>query len=441
MSGESPATGGGRLDRRHGPAAAPHAGGSRRRRAALAAAGTAALIGGMGGLAACGTPAPGVTVQPSATGSQQLPLSPIAGQLIGVSAGPGGSAWAAGSTTSGRTLIVHWNGAAWSQPASPSPGSAALLHGVSTGPDGSAWAAGNTCASGCGTPSETDQTLILHWDGATWSQTASPSPGSTAFLYGVGASPDGSAWAVGYTGTPAGADRTLILYWDGTTWSRVASPSPGRDALLLGVSAGPDGSAWAVGDSCMSRCGTTSAIYRMLILHWDGKAWSMAIRPSLGRNAYLYGVSAGPGDSAWAVGYICTSGCHTASEADQVLILRWDGTSWSQAAAPGLGSDALLAAVSAGPGGIAWAVGSSCTPGCLATRATTRALILRWNGTVWSQAASPSPAGQAILTGVSAAPGGSAWAVGYTCTPGCFAPSEANQTLIMRWNGVTWSAG
>jgi hypothetical protein len=106
-----------------------------------------------------------------------------------------------------------------------------------------------------------------------------------------------------------------------------------------------------------------------------------------------------------------------------------------------LGSSALLDAVSAGAGGTAWAVGSSCTPGCLAPRAATRALILHWDGTAWSQAASPSPAGKAILTGVSAGPGGDAWAAGYTCTPGCFAPSEANQTLIMRWNGVTWSAG
>ena len=257
----------------------------------------------------------------------------------------------------------------------------------------------------------------------------------------MSASPDGSAWAVGYTGTPSGADRTLILRWDGAAWSRAASPSPGRDALLLGVSAGPGGTAWAVGDSCMSRCGTTSAVYRMLIMHWDGKAWSLVTGPGLGSDAYLYGVSAGPGGSAWAVGYICTSGCHTASEADQMLILRWDGTSWSQAAAPGLGSSALLDAVSAGAGGTAWAVGSSCTPGCLAPRAATRALILHWDGTAWSQAASPSPAGKAILTGVSAGPRGSAWAAGYTCTPGCFAPSEANQTLIMRWNGVTWSAG
>src|SRR5215831_18933432 len=385
MSGESPARDGGLPGRRCRVTGAPRAGRPWRRRA-VAAAGAVALLAGLGGLAACGAPAPGVAVQPSATASQQLPLSPIAGQLIGVSAGPDGSVWAAGSTTSGRALIVHWSG-------------------------------------------------------ATWSQAASPSLGSTALLYGVSASPDGSAWAVGYTGTPSGADRTLILRWDGAAWSRTASPSPGRDALLLGVSGGPCRTAWAVGDACMSRCGTMSAVYRLLIMRWNGKAWSLVTGPGLGSDAYLYGVSAGPDGSAWAVGYVCTSGCHTASEADQMLILRWDGTSWSRAAAPVLGSSALLDAVSAGADGTAWAVGSSCTPGCLAPRAATRALILRWDGTAWSQAASPSPAGKAILTGVSAGPGGSAWAAGYTCTPGCFAPSESNQTLIMRWNGDTWSAG
>src|SRR5215467_11628819 len=390
MSGESPARDGGLPGRRCRVTAAPRAGRPRRRRA-VAAAGAVALLAGLGGLAACGAPAPGVAVQPSATASQQLPLSPIAGQLIGVSAGPDGSVWAAGSTTSGRALIVHWSGATWSQAASPSLGGAALLHGVSAAPDGSAWAAGDTCASACGTSSEADRTLILRWDGLSWSQTASPSPGSTAFLYGVSASPDGSAWAVGYTGT--------------------------------------------------SRCGTMSAVYRLLIMRWNGKAWSLVTGPGLGSDAYLYGVSAGPRGTAWAVGYICTSGCHTTSEADQMLILRWDGTSWSRAAAPVLGSSALLDAVSAGADGTAWAVGSSCTPGCLAPRAASRALILRWDGTAWSQAASPSPAGKAILTGVSAGPAGGVWAAGYTCTPGCFAPSETNHTLIMRWNGVTWSAG
>jgi hypothetical protein len=123
----------------------------------------------LAGLAACGTPAPGVTVQPPATSSQRLPLSPIPGRLIGVSAGPDGTAWAAGSTTSGRALIVHWNGAAWSQAASPSPAGKAILTGVSAGPGGTAWAAGYTCTPGCFAPSETNQTLIMRWNGDTWS--------------------------------------------------------------------------------------------------------------------------------------------------------------------------------------------------------------------------------------------------------------------------------
>src|SRR6476646_1011317 len=180
MSGESPARDGGLLGRRRGLTAAPRAGRSRRRRAVSATAGAAALLAGLGGLAACGAPAPGVPAQPSATSGQRLQVRPIPGQLLGVSAGPGGSAWVAG----------------------------------------------DTCASGCGTSSEADRTLILRWDGLSWSQTASPSPGLTAFLYGVSAAPDGSAWAIGSTGTSSGAGRTLILHWDGAAWSRAASPSP-----------------------------------------------------------------------------------------------------------------------------------------------------------------------------------------------------------------------
>ena len=43
-------------------------------------------------------------------------------------------------------------------------------------------------------------TLILHWNGSAWSQVASPSPSSFGynFLYGVSAVSGGDAWAVGY---------------------------------------------------------------------------------------------------------------------------------------------------------------------------------------------------------------------------------------------------
>src|SRR5215831_12458195 len=415
------------------PAAAP---GRRRRRAALAVAAVVTLAGGAS-LAALLTHSPATTTGTTAA------LAPIPGffqDTAGISAT---STWAAGAscvsacgTASAiyRTLIVRWNGASWSRAASASPGQSAKLYSVSARPGGSAWAAGYSCASGCGTASSVDRTLILRWNGVSWSRAASPSPGRVAALYSVSAGPGGSAWAVGFSCCASKVDRTLILRWNGTRWSRAASPSPGRNAVLNGVSAGPGGSAWAAGYSCVSRCFTASEVDRTLVLRWNGASWSRAASASPGQSAKLYSVSAGPGGSAWAAGLSCASGCGTASEVDRTLILRWNGAGWSLAASASPGRVAALYSVSAGPGGSAWAVGFSC---CASK--VDRTLILRWNGARWSRAASPSPGRNAVLNGVSAGPGGSAWAAGYSCVSRCFTASEVDQTLILRWDGVSWS--
>jgi photosystem II stability/assembly factor-like uncharacterized protein len=58
-------------------------------------------------------------------------------------------------------------------------------------------------------------------------------------------------------------------------------------------------------------------------------------------------------------------------------------------------------------------------------------LIVRWTGKTWSQLPAPTePGGQ--LSAVAAASTGSAWAVGYSGVP-------AQNTLILHWNGKTWS--
>ena len=74
----------------------------------------------------------------------------------------------------------------------------------------------------------------------------------------------------------------------------------------------------------------------------------------------------------------------------------------------------------------AWAVGSTSTGGSVKT------LILQWNGTVWKQVPSPTPAGGAVLSGVAAVSAGSAWAVGNT-------GGASSKTLILRWNGTAWA--
>jgi serine/threonine protein kinase len=357
------------------------------RRTALALACAVALFGVGFGLS---------TVLERAQHRLPSPLPPLSGWLRGVASLSTTGAWIAGRyCQSGcqmphegkdRPLTRHWNGTTWSAVATPDPGISSWLRAISAAPADTAWAVGGSCVSGCATNNDTVRTLILHWNGSNWARVSSPSPG-VASLIGIDVGPSGTAWAVGSSCvsscavTSSAADRTLILRWDGTRWTQVRSPSPGN-AFLASVSAGPDGRAWAVGYSCASACGTRSTIDRTLILRWDGTRWTRVRSPSPG-NAFLASVSAAPDGRAWAVGYSCAAACRTASEVDQTLILRWDGTTWSDVVSPSYGRRALLSSVLATGSGTAWAVGYSCVSACDTASEKDKTLLLRWNGTAW----------------------------------------------------------
>src|SRR6266702_2801268 len=79
------------------------------------------------------------------------------------------------------------------------------------------------------------QTLIAHWNGATWKQVPSPSPGiSVNQLNAVSVVSAHNAWAVGGF-DQGGVEKTLILRWNGRHWKRVASPNPGISNDLTAV--------------------------------------------------------------------------------------------------------------------------------------------------------------------------------------------------------------
>lgn len=75
----------------------------------------------------------------------------------------------------------------------------------------------------------------------------------------------------------------------------------------------------------------------------------------------------------------------------------------------------------------AWAVGFSQEP-----LKGSKNMILRWNGTSWTQVPSPNPfcATCDSLYGVAATSASSAWAVG-TLNGGA-------EVVILRWNGTAW---
>jgi hypothetical protein len=159
-----------------------------------------------------------------------------------------------------------------------------------------------------------EKPLILHWNGTTWKQVASPGPGDSGFLNGVGATSAANAWAVG-TYDDGTADQTLTLRWNGTAWKQVASPNPAGPAhinVLWGVTATSASNAWAVGDY------DNGSAQNTLILQWNGTTWAQVPSPSPGDSSNtLQGVAATSASNAWATGDAANS-----SGPDQALALR-----------------------------------------------------------------------------------------------------------------------
>src|SRR5262249_56698705 len=102
--------------------------------------------------------------------------------LFGVTALSSSNAWAVGGYVNGtveQTLIEHWNGRSWKRVASPNPGGAARvndLESVTAISPSNAFAVGYYDVNG----TSVARTLVEHWNGRSWKQMATPSPGGTA---------------------------------------------------------------------------------------------------------------------------------------------------------------------------------------------------------------------------------------------------------------------
>ena len=337
------------------------------------------------------------------TGVQPPNPDPSFNELNGVAVLSSCNAWAVGSSHAGmgtggaQTLILHWNGAAWKQVASPDPADLEnILTGVAALSATNIWAVGFTSTTG-----SAEHTLILHWNGTVWQQVASPSPSPAGnFLQGVAATSASNAWAVGWYFSGNRGTNILIEHWNGTAWRRVTSPSV-ADGFIAGVAATSASNAWAAGGG---QFGGSA-----FILHWNGTAWRRVALPIPDKGGLLTGVAATSARNAWAVG---SSFLTNSARPIHTLILHWNGTTWQRVKSPNPRPrfNNFLQGVAATSSRNAWAVGWYFTPG-VTHRHT---LIEHWNGTAWQQVASPDPSStRNVLNGVAASASRNVWAVGY----------------------------
>ena len=196
-----------------------------------------------------------------------------------------------------------------------------MLVAVSADSASDAWAVGSDDGG--------EKNLYLHWNGSAWKQVPGPTPDGSV-LTGVTAISPSDALAVGSYTSPSGATVTLALRWNGKSWAKQATPDPSSsDNELLGVTATSATSAWAAGFSLDPQSRNET-----LILHWNGSTWQQASAPAVATfGTQLSGIAAGSPSDVWAVGQF-----YSAADADQPLILHWNGTTWSRATLPGAGS-------------------------------------------------------------------------------------------------------
>ena len=299
-----------------------------------------------------------------------------AAHLSAVSAVGTRDIWAVGAgqnTGEEQTLIEHWDGASWAIVASPNASvrtnDLAALDVIGAN---DAWAVGDYLGT------VRDLALTEHWDGAHWTLVDAEDPAAGINrLSGVSAVSPTDVWAVGFRReSDSTSPQTLIEHWDGLHWKVASSPSPGRTASLTSVHAVSAGDVWAVGNY------DNGNTFLPLVEHWDGASWTIESSPQAS-NATMQAVAArGPKD-------VWVAGASSQGHGDDWLIQHWNGTSWMQTA-PAQGATGIVNAILAG-GDDTWAIGTYRTTVC----GPDWALIQRWDGKAWTYVPSPHDGQQA----------------------------------------------
>jgi hypothetical protein len=196
------------------------------------------------------------------------------------------SAWAIGetSTSTGYTATAtQWNGTSWTQVATPFSTSLVLtMNAISGSSPTDIWAAGT--AQSQGYRNRVTQSVLLHYNGTSWSQVTVP---DNSGLADVAAISPTDAWAVAVDGT--------ILQWNGTTWSAATTAFSAPAVLSPVIAAASANNIWIAG---------VVSANAFAVVHFNGTSWSSQPEPS---GFTATGGSALPSGQAWFSGSVLES--------------------------------------------------------------------------------------------------------------------------------------
>lgn len=233
---------------------------------------------------------------------------PHGGQILALSAT---SVWSIGGFVDYSALPEHWNGSTWTVNSPPNVNGSLVVWYTATGRPRNVWLTGYVGDAAGRSP------VMAHWDGTSWTESVQPIPAGDdrAEVQGLSISSTGRVYGVGFTDS-GNVLHAFALTDDNGAWSEPSFTNYPTEHQLWGVAATGDGSAWAVGNRL-----TPSYADRTLIEHWDEATheWTDLGGPNPCTYDGLNGVAAigGTQTGAYAVG-----GCTGTDGVTHPLILR-----------------------------------------------------------------------------------------------------------------------
>jgi len=349
-----------------------------------------------------------LTLMPGVAGA-----TPIQAQtLLDASAVSPTDVWAVGESygpSGSSSLILHYDGSTWSVANSPSPSGFDVLNAVSAVSSTDAWAVGQSGDPGLPEPGR--QALIEHWDGSAWSVVPSPTTAQDEILVDVAAVSSTDAWAVGYT--YSGYTPSIVLRWDGASWDSVPIQSLGLLMRPKTVAAVSDSDVWVLGDFIDPDQDFNEVAFAQ---HWDGSTWSVVPVQDPSTTGFRNSAAVSAND-VWVVGW--------AGNGRDPLTEHWDGSTWSIVPSPGRKGHPDIGGVAASSSSDVWAVGQP-TDGSL------DGTVEHWNGSAWKLVNPEVPAEGGFFYGAAAETSGDSWIVGQSGS------GWGSRTLVEHWKGSSW---
>jgi hypothetical protein len=278
-------------------------------------------------------------------------------------------------------VMLHWDGSSWQRV--PLPQMASPLTGLTASPTGRIWAL------------EGDH--LAQYGGGRWREVDAVLPrlGAGGDV-GIAIDRTGGGWLATTRGT-RGGNRPWTARWH--RWQPVVTPGIGIQSGLTAVASLSATDAWAFGfhavrDAHSSDLTKTSGL---LVEHWDGRRWRIVPQPVYHDSKRNFDVAdatmLSPTDG-WAVG----SQTYAGGGRIHPLVLHYDGRRWSIMRFPYCCAAAVLTAIAA-RGDQVWVAGTGSGPAGYQT------LIDRWSRGRWIREPSLNLGGSET-TDIAIEPGG-----------------------------------